>query len=102
LLASRMVRAGGLAANDPEAEHKVRDALDSGTGLEVLRKCIEEQGGDPKIIDDYSRLPTAPRTMEVVALHTGFVTEMVAGAVGIASMVLGGGRERAEDSIDHA
>ena len=102
LLAARMVRAGGLADSDAEALHKVRGALDSGAGLEVFRKCIEQQGGDPRMIDDYSRLPTAPRRMDVVAPRPGFVTEIVAGAVGVASMVLGGGRERAEDGIDHA
>jgi pyrimidine-nucleoside phosphorylase len=102
LLAARMVCAAGLAADDAEADRKVRGALDSGAGLEVLRKCIEQQGGDPRVIDDYSRLPRAPRTMEVVAPRGGFVQEMVAGAVGVASMVLGGGRERAEDGIDHA
>jgi pyrimidine-nucleoside phosphorylase len=102
LLAARMVKATGLAADDTEADRKVRAALAGGAGLEVFRKCVEEQGGDPRVIDDYSRLPTAPRTMDVVALRTGYVTEMVAGAVGVASMVLGGGRERAEDGIDHA
>jgi pyrimidine-nucleoside phosphorylase len=102
LLAARMVRLAGVAANDAEAAGKVRTALASGAGLEVFRKCIEEQGGDPRVIDDYSRLPTAPRTMQVVAPRAGFVAEMVAGAVGVASMVLGGGRERAEDGIDHA
>jgi thymidine phosphorylase len=102
LLTARMVKAAGLASDDAVADGKVRAALGSGAGLEVLCKCIEEQGGDPRIIDDYSRLPTAPRTMEVVALRTGYITEMVAGAVGVASMVLGGGRERAEDGIDHA
>jgi pyrimidine-nucleoside phosphorylase len=70
--------------------------------LEVFRRCIEQQGGDPRVIDDYSRLPRAPRTMEVVAPRGGYVIEMVAGAVGVASMVLGGGRERTEDGIDHA
>jgi pyrimidine-nucleoside phosphorylase len=102
LLAARMVKLAGLAADDVEAIRKVRTALDSGSGLELFRKCIEEQGGDPRSIDDFSRLPTAPRTMEVVAPCAGFVSEMVAGAVGVASMVLGGGRERAEDGIDHA
>jgi pyrimidine-nucleoside phosphorylase len=102
LLAARMVKLAGLAADDAEAERKVRAALASGAGLEVFRKCVEEQGGDPRAIDDYSRLPTAPRAMEVVAPRAGFVAEMTAGAVGVASMVLGGGRERAEDAIDHA
>jgi pyrimidine-nucleoside phosphorylase len=102
LLAARMVKLAGLAGDDAEALRKVRAALDSGAGLEVFRKCIEEQGGDPRVIDDYTRLPTAPRTMLVVAPRSGYVSEMVAGAVGVASMVLGGGRERAEDDIDHA
>jgi pyrimidine-nucleoside phosphorylase len=102
LLAARMVKLAGLAPDDDEAEWKVQKALDSGAGLEVFRKCIEEQGGDPRVIDDYSRLPTAPRTMQVVAPRAGFVSEMVAGGVGYASMVLGGGRERVEDHIDHA
>jgi len=102
LLAARMVKSAGLAADDAEAIRKVRAALDSGAGLEVFRRCVEEQGGDPRVIDDYSRLPTAPRTMQVVAPRAGFVSEVVAGAVGVASMVLGGGRERAEDGIDHA
>jgi thymidine phosphorylase len=102
LLAARMVKLAGLAADDAEAEKKVRRALDSGAGLEVFRRCVEEQGGDPRVIDDYTRLPTAPRTMAVVAPRPGFVSEMTAGAVGVAGMVLGAGRERAEDGIDHA
>jgi pyrimidine-nucleoside phosphorylase len=102
LLAARMVLLAGLAATEQEAQQKVRAALVAGAGLEMFRRCIEEQGGDPHALDDYYRLPTAPRSMDVVAPRSGFVTEMVAGAVGIASMVLGGGRERAEDSIDHS
>jgi pyrimidine-nucleoside phosphorylase len=101
LLAARMVKLAGLAVDDAAADRKVRDALTSGAGVEVFRKCIEEQGGDPRVIDDYSRLPTAPRTMLVVAPRAGFVSAMTADAVGVASMVLGGGRERAEDGIDH-
>lgn len=101
-LAARMVALAGLAADEGEAGRRVRAALDSGAGLEVFRKCIEGQGGDPRVIDDYARLPTAPRTMAVVAPRSGFVAEMTAGAVGVASMVLGAGRERAEDRVDPA
>lgn len=101
-LAALMVKAAGLAVDGTEGIRKVRAALDRGAGLEVFRRCIEEQGGDPRVIDDYSRLPTAPRTMAVVAPRSGFVSEMMAGKVGVASMVLGGGRERVEDGIDYA
>ncbi|MBA4067274.1 MAG: thymidine phosphorylase [Isosphaera sp.] len=102
LLAARMVRLAGLAADDAEADRRVRAALSSGAGLEVFRRCVEQQGGDPRALDDYTRLPAAPRTMHVVAPRSGYVSEMTAGAVGVAAMVLGGGRERAEDGVDHA
>jgi pyrimidine-nucleoside phosphorylase len=102
LLAARMVKLAGLAADDAEADRTVRGALASGAGLEVFRNCVEEQGGDPRVVDDYTRLPTAPRRMAVVAPRSGYVAEMAAGAVGVACMVLGAGRERAEDAVDHA
>jgi pyrimidine-nucleoside phosphorylase len=100
-LAARMMELAGLAS-ESEAIAKVCSAMNSGAGLQVLRRCIEEQGGDPRVIDDYTRLPQAPRTMVVVAPRAGYIGEMTAGAVGIASMVLGAGRERAEGAIDPA
>src|SRR5207244_1112885 len=57
LLAAKMVALAGLAATDAEAEAKVRASLASGAGLEVFRRCIEQQGGDPRVIDDYKLLP---------------------------------------------
>lgn len=98
LLAARMVELAGIA----DAEAKVRAALASGTGLEVFRKCVAQQGGDPRAIDDYSRLPTAPHTTRVRAPRSGYVSAMDAEKVGVASMLLGAGRRRAEDAVDHA
>ena len=79
LLAARMVRARGPGGRRRGGESQGARGARLGAGLEVFRKCIEQQGGDPRVIDDYSRLPTAPRTMEVVAPRAGYVTEMVAG-----------------------
>ncbi|HET6575378.1 MAG TPA: thymidine phosphorylase [Fimbriiglobus sp.] len=102
LLAAKMVRLAGLAADDNEAETKVRTALTSGAGLEKFRQVIEQQGGDPRVINDYSRLPDVPHVARVTAGRGGIVTEVGAGAVGVAAMVLGAGRERAEDPVDRA
>jgi pyrimidine-nucleoside phosphorylase len=101
LLAARMVELAGLAEAG-SAEQKVRAALASGAGLDVFRRCIAQQGGDPRVIDDYHRLPTAPHTATVAAPRSGFLTRMNAEDVGLAAMLLGGGRQRAEDDIDHA
>ena len=100
-LAARMVELAGIAAG-ADAETKVRTALSSGAGLEVFRACIEQQGGDPKVIDDYKLLPT----VETVTRHgfgrAGYVASIDAEKVGVAVRELGGGRSRAEDTIDPA
>jgi pyrimidine-nucleoside phosphorylase len=98
LLAARMVELAGIA----DAEAKVRAALTSGAGLEVFRKCIEQQGGDPRVIDDYTLLPTGPHSTLLRAPRGGYVAAMDAEKVGVASMLLGAGRRRAEDAVDHA
>ena len=101
-LAARMVRLGGQAATVTEAEAKVRAALTSGRGLEKFREIITQQGGDPKTVDDYSRLPAAPHRTTVTADRSGFIAELDAEAIGRATCLLGAGRNRVEDAVDHA
>jgi pyrimidine-nucleoside phosphorylase len=101
-LAARMVRLGGLAESDDEAERKVRAVLANGAGLEKFRRIVEQQGGDPTVVDDYARLPHAPRHITVPAEREGYVIDVDAEKVGIGAMRLGAGRDRAEDDIDHA
>jgi pyrimidine-nucleoside phosphorylase len=101
LLAARMLVVAGVARDDAEAETRVRAAITSGTGVEKLRQIIEHQGGDPRVIDDYARLPSAPDVEVVTAPRSGFVTGLEAENVGRAAVALGAGRERLEDVIDH-
>jgi pyrimidine-nucleoside phosphorylase len=101
-LAARMVRLGGLASDAAGAEAKVRDALTSGRGLEVFQRLIEQQGGNPRVVDDPSLLPAAPHRERVTAERSGYVAQLDAEAIGRAAMVLGAGRDRAEDAVDPA
>jgi pyrimidine-nucleoside phosphorylase len=101
-LAARMVRLAGLTKSLDEAREKVNRALTSGRGLEIFRKMIDEQGGDPKVLDDPSRLPAAPKQSTVTADRSGFIARLDAEMIGMAACVLGAGRERAEDAVDHA
>jgi pyrimidine-nucleoside phosphorylase len=101
-LAARMVRMAGLEPTNAAAESRVRKALAAGAGVEKFREVIEHQGGDPKVIDDYNRLPTAPSREVITAPGGGFVADIDAMAIGRASMALGAGREKAEDAIDPA
>jgi pyrimidine-nucleoside phosphorylase len=101
-LATRMVLLAGNARDEAEAENYVREAFTCGAGVDALRETIEQQGGDPRVIDDYSLLPHTNATVQVMTDRTGYVTSIDAEKVGIAVRILGGGRDRAEDGIDHA
>ncbi len=102
MLAARMLQLGGAAASAEEAEGKVRAALASGRGLEKFREIIAQQGGDPRVIDDPTRLPAAPHRAIFAADRGGYITNLDAELVGRATMVLGAGRNRVEDAVDHA
>ncbi len=100
LLAARMLIAAGMEQDETRAEARVRDALASGAGVEKLRAIIEFQGGDPRVIDDYARLPGAPDRHDVVAPRSGFVSALRAEHIGRAAVSLGAGRGQLDDVID--
>jgi thymidine phosphorylase len=100
-LAARLVFLAGAAADVESAQKRVGAALRSGAGLEKFREVVLQQGGDPRCLDDYGRLPSAPGRALVRATHSGYVTRLDAESIGRATMLLGAGRNRVEDSIDH-
>jgi thymidine phosphorylase len=63
---------------------------------------IELQGGDPRVVDDPGRLPKATQTLNVPAPRAGYVSAIQCERAGTACVILGGGRERKEDSVDPA
>jgi pyrimidine-nucleoside phosphorylase len=99
-LAARLLVLAGLAADTAAGEARVRDAIASGAGVEKLRAIIENQGGDPGVIDDYSRLPSAPDREPIVAAQSGYLTALEAERLGRAAVALGAGRATIEDRID--
>ncbi len=100
--AARMVVLSGIEADLPRATARVRQALSSGAGLEKFREIIANQGGDPRVLDDYGRLPTAPDRDVLTASRDGVVAAMAAEAVGRAAVGLGAGRDRLDAAVDPA
>jgi pyrimidine-nucleoside phosphorylase len=72
------------------------------SALRKFREIVVQQGGDPSAIDDPRRLPQARHQMPVSSPANGFVDAIQCEQVGIASLVLGGGREKKDDAIDPA
>jgi len=92
-----------VATSTNNALSMIETALGSGAALERFRKNIELQGGDPKICDKPERLLKKGLTeAPVVADRNGFVSDIGTFAVGRAVSDIGGGRIRAEDTVDHA
>jgi len=86
-----------------QAGEQVDHALTSGAGLEVFRKMVEAQGGDPAVCDTPETILASAQVRTAwPAPESGIVSDVDAEAIGRAVLVLGGGRTKAEDDIDPA
>lgn len=101
-LGAKMLVLGQVADDEHEARGMLEESVASGRALQTFRAWVEAQGGDPRVVDDASLLPQAAYAHEVVADEAGWVAGFDAEAVGRAANVLGAGRLRKEDSVDHA
>lgn len=87
-LAREMLTLAGVTDVDP------RQNLANGKALDVWRKMIKAQGGDPD-----AALPKADNWHVIRAAESGYVSELEALGIGVASWRLGAGRERKEDAV---
>ena len=101
-LAAWMFFLGGASKTVVEGKQRAQEIIASGKAFATFRHMVELQGGDIGTIDDPTRLPTADYRVEVPSPRAGYVTAIACEQVGTACVILGGGRERKEDSVDPA
>ena len=101
-LGSRMLALGGKAKDLATGRQRLEQALASGAALAKLRELVENQGGNPTLVDQPQLLPTAEIQQEVVAPRSGWITEMDTAGIGNAAQILGAGRSKKGESIDLA
>ena len=101
-LGAWMLHVGGAAKTLSEGRKRSVELIASGAALERFRQMVELQGGDVGVIDDPRKFSQARHTMQVMSAENGFVTSMQCEQIGTACVILGGGRERKEDSVDPA
>ncbi|ADU70619.1 thymidine phosphorylase [Pantoea sp. At-9b] len=102
-LCSEMLMSGKLAANDAEARQQLQRVLDNGQAAEVFGRMVAAQRGPTDFVqrmDHY--LPAAMLSKAVYADQPGIVSAMDTRALGMAVVALGGGRQRASDTIDYS
>ena len=101
-LGSQMVVLAKKANTLDEARKMLIEVIKNGKAIDKFKVFIKNQGGDESIVDNPEKLPQAKYKIDVPALTSGFVSNMVADEIGIAAMLLGAGRATKEDKIDLA
>ena len=94
-----MLRAAGRELGYTQAVETFQAAIAAGRALDVFRRFIAAQGGDPRVCDDYSLLPAAAQRLEFSAPASGFIARIDSFEVGMAAIDTGAGRRKKEDAI---
>ncbi|MCT8138797.1 pyrimidine-nucleoside phosphorylase [Anaerobacillus sp. CMMVII] len=101
-LGSQMVFLAERTSTLEEARTLLEEAISSGKGTETLKAFLQAQGGDPSVVDDVTKLPTARYQIDVPAKQSGYISSIIADKIGVAAMLLGAGRATKESVIDLA
>ena len=101
-LAAWMLHLGGVSKTVAEGKKESAKLLASGKALDRFRQMVELQGGDPRVVDDLKGLPQARHSQQVLSAKDGYIDSLQCEQIGTACVILGGGRERKEDSVDPA
>jgi len=100
--AAEMLVQSGIAASQAEAEAMARHAVASGAAADRFARMVRGLGGPADLLERPDRhLASAPVQRPVPAAGDGFLAACDARAIGVSVIDLGGGRRRAEESIDH-
>jgi pyrimidine-nucleoside phosphorylase len=101
-LAARMIFLGKIVPTLDEARDLAQRKLLDGSGYRKFKEVIQAQGGNPNVLDRFELLPNATGVREIASPRAGYVTAIDAELIGLASSVIGAGRDMKEDSIDPA
>lgn len=77
-----------------------KDAIDDGSALNKLCEMISAQGGNAGVVDDFSLFKQPKHTVEISSEREGYIEHTDAEKIGLASVILGAGREKKGDPID--
>ena len=101
-LAARMIHLGKITATLEEARSLAEKKLVDGSGYRKLKDVIAAQGGNPAVMDRFDLLPNATGAREISSPRAGYVSAIEAEYIGLASSMIGAGRDTKEDAIDPA
>jgi len=101
-LAARMIYLGKKAASLDEARRMAEKHLVDGSGYKKFKQVVTAQGGNAQALDKFELLPNATGMREITSPRGGYVSAINAEDIGVASNMIGAGRDKKEDAIDPA
>jgi len=101
-LSAWMFYLGERTASVDEGRKLAQQMIANGSAFEKFCEVTQLQDGNAEALRDIRKLPTARSRREIRSETAGYIQTINCEQVGIASLVLGGGREKKEDSIDPA
>jgi pyrimidine-nucleoside phosphorylase len=101
-IASHMAVLGGAFETFEAAHAKLKKILASGAALDKFAEFIEIQGGDASFVKTGESILKSEHNIEVKSDSEGFVKSIMAEQIGKGAMLLGAGRRKKEDAIDHS
>ena len=101
-IASLALKEKGEVKELEEAKEKIDKVINDGSALKILSEFIEESGGNKELVNNYDLLPKAKSVMEIFSEKEGYIKKIKTEEIGKAVMIIGAGRTKKEDEIDHA
>jgi pyrimidine-nucleoside phosphorylase len=101
-LAARMIFLAKKTGSLEEARRTAEERLVDGSGYRKFKQVVLAQGGNPQALDRFELLPNATGMREVTSPRGGYISSIDAEDIGLASNMIGAGRDRKEDVIDPA
>ena len=101
-VAAHMLVLGKQACDLKEGRQLAEQAIAEDRAIEKFHTLVEAQGGDVAYVDDPKKLPTAKFIEVVQSPENGYLAEVQARTIGEAAVVLGAGRAKKNDPVDHA
>jgi pyrimidine-nucleoside phosphorylase len=101
-LAAHMIQLGKKAGTLEEARRMAEKHLVDGSAYKKFKQVVAAQGGNAQALDKFEMLPNATGMREITSPRSGYVTSIDAEGIGVASNMIGAGRDKKEDAIDPA
>jgi pyrimidine-nucleoside phosphorylase len=101
-LAAYMIHLGKITKTREEARDLAQKNLLNGAGYKKFREVIQLQGGNPQVLERFDLLPNATGAREILCPRAGYISAIDAEYIGLASAMIGAGRDTKEDAIDPA